>query len=59
MGAMYSIPYVLRKNTDNKNVAQRPLSGSQTQRGMFLNAGTKDVGPDPDWDPVTQTRRRK
>ncbi len=27
-----------------------PLTGSQRQRGMYLNAGTQDVGIDPDWD---------
>ena len=26
------------------------LSGSQVQRGQFLNTGSTDIGRDPDWD---------
>ena len=26
------------------------LSGSQIQRGQFLNSGSNDIGRDPDWD---------
>jgi hypothetical protein len=25
------------------------LTGSQRQRGLYLNITSKDVGPDPDW----------
>ena len=55
MGLMYSIPYILRKNSDNKNSSNKALSGSQRQRGMYLNAGPQDVGPDPNWDFKTQS----
>jgi hypothetical protein len=33
------------------------LSGSQIQRGMYLNTGSRDIGPDPDWDLKTGTYR--
>ena len=26
------------------------LSGSQIQRGQYLNTGSTDIGRDPDWD---------
>jgi hypothetical protein len=26
------------------------LTGSQRQRGMYMNAGSHDAGLDPDWD---------
>ena len=26
------------------------LTGSQTMRGPYINSGSRDVGPDPDWD---------
>ena len=39
MGASYSFPLVLRLSTDNKNTAERKLTGSQRQRGMYMAAG--------------------
>jgi hypothetical protein len=29
-----------------------PLTASQRQRGMYMQAGVQDIGRDPDWDPV-------
>ena len=36
----------------NRNLAgsDKALSGSQIMRGPYVNTGSKDVGPDPDWD---------
>ena len=51
-GIMYSVPYVMRM-TSKHNGEREKLSGSQRQRGMYLNAGSQDAGIDPDWDPVT------
>lgn len=31
------------------------LTGSQRQRGMYIGAGSEDIGRDPDWDPETNT----
>ena len=28
----------------------RPLSAGEVRRGAYLNTGSKDVGPDPDWN---------
>ena len=29
--------------------SKKPLTGSQKQRGMYVQAGQQDIGPDPDW----------
>jgi len=50
MGSMYAIPYVLRQSMPNTQRKDGMLTGSQRQRGMFLNANSIDVGPDPDWN---------
>jgi hypothetical protein len=36
---------------------QGPLTGSQVQRGPYLNSGSRDAGVDPDWDMTTRTWR--
>lgn len=41
--------FFAQKNLEKKEGA---LSGSQRQRGMYLNAGSSDAGIDPDWDPI-------
>lgn len=46
-----SFPF-LQPNIANRDGA---LSGSNRQRGMFLNYGSKDGGLDPNWDPQTHT----
>jgi hypothetical protein len=58
---MASIPYVLKKTgaIKNQQTSQEPLTGSQRQRGLFVNSGSKDVGPDPDWDLKTMTWKGK
>lgn len=38
-----------QKNLERK---EGQLTGSQRQRGMYMNAGSSDAGIDPDWDPV-------
>jgi hypothetical protein len=34
--------------------SDQPLTGSQVQRGAYMNTGSKDAGRDPDWDPKTR-----
>ena len=29
--------------------SDKPLTGSQIQRGMYIQAGSRDAGPDPNW----------
>jgi len=47
--------YRSRTQGENLTAADRPLSGSTTMRGNYLNTGSKDMGPDPDWDLKTGT----
>jgi hypothetical protein len=51
----FSMPYFIRTNTPNLNSGEKVLTGSQRQRGMYMNAGSHDAGLDPDWDPKTNT----
>eukprot|EP01036_Dinobryon_divergens_P022998 gene22998-31307_t len=51
---MFSVPYYMRQTTEPLDKRTR-MSGSQRQRGLYFNAGSQDAGPDPDWDPVTNT----
>jgi hypothetical protein len=42
--------------------SQQALTGSQVSRGAYINSGSRDVGPDPDYDFKTGTwkgRRNK
>jgi hypothetical protein len=60
IGATFAaLPFVIRERNQNHNLAisQAALTGSQVMRGAFLNTGSKDVGPDPDWDMKTHTYR--
>jgi hypothetical protein len=34
--------------------SDQPLTGSQIQRGAYMNTGSRDAGRDPDWDPKTR-----
>jgi hypothetical protein len=51
---MYSVPYFITRNSTSLQNKPSALTGSQRQRGLYLNAGSQDVGIDPDWDPVTR-----
>ena len=54
----FSVPAVLRYLVPHQQNRER-LTGSQRQRGMYMNAGSSDAGVDPLWDPKTQTRKEK
>jgi hypothetical protein len=49
------LPLIIRKTTPAIDSQEKALTGTQRQRGMFLQFGSSDVGPDPDWDPKTKT----
>jgi hypothetical protein len=49
------LPLIIRKATPAIDSQEKALTGTQRQRGMFLQFGSSDVGPDPDWDPKTKT----
>ncbi len=40
-------------------MARDKLTGSQRQRGMYMNAGAVDVGIDPNWDPLRKQHKDK
>jgi len=56
---MASVPFLITKSfqkqgkslTNDKNA----LPGQVVIRGAFVNSGSRDAGPDPDWDPITHT----
>ena len=39
--------------------SERPLSSGEIRRGVYLNTGSRDVGPDPDWDLQAGTYKGK
>jgi len=46
--------YLKHRHADN-NLTRKatPLSGGTITRGAYMNYGSKDVGPDPDYDLIT------
>ena len=53
---MMSVPLVIRNMQTQPLVSSdNALTGSQVQRGPFLNSGSKDAGRDPDWNLQTKT----
>ncbi len=55
--ALFPLWYSQRFIGKNLQRSKEPLTGSQVIRGAYLNTGSKDAGPDPDWDPQTNTWR--
>ena len=35
--------------------SEKPLTATQVRRGTYINTGSKDVGPDPDWNAKENT----
>ena len=60
---MASVPWLFKVVSPIKNLqnSEKPLSPSQMQRGLYIQAGQKDAGPDPDWvnGVYMPNRRRK
>ena len=53
---MMSVPLVIRSLQSQPMVdSEKALTGSQVQRGPFMNSGSKDAGRDPDWNLRTRT----
>lgn len=57
LGLASMMPFYLhdrqRRLTGNLYASDKPLSGNQIMRGPYINTGSKDVGPDPNWDHAT------
>ena len=50
-GTMFAVPMWIRNRMGGSLTAKDgELTGSQVQRGQFMNSGSRDVGRDPDWD---------
>jgi hypothetical protein len=44
-------PLLIKKHhTKNLTTSATPLGGNAIMRGAYINTGSRDVGPDPDWD---------
>eukprot|EP00940_MAST-03C_sp_MAST-3C-sp2_P000604 g604.t1 len=54
--AIFPTVYV-KQQKKNLFKHDKPLTGTQIMRGMYLNSGSRDAGPDPDWDFETNTYR--
>lgn len=59
VGITAYLPFYLHERqqrlTGNLYASDKPLSRNQSMRGPFINSGSRDVGPDPDWDHTTGT----
>jgi hypothetical protein len=58
-GSFAAYPFLASRGSTNLTLRDQGLTGSQIMRGAYVNSGSHDVGLDPDWDPVTRTRRVK
>ncbi|KAF0696543.1 Aste57867_12736 [Aphanomyces stellatus] len=50
--ASYALPFLVVQGKKGQNTLEKdgPLSTTEIRRGAFLNSGSKDIGPDPNWD---------
>ena len=56
VGGMASVPLLIRLIQSKPMISSEDhLTGSQVQRGVFMNTGSKDVGRDPDWNLQTRS----
>jgi hypothetical protein len=55
-GTMMAVPLIIRTMQTQPMINQdKALTGSQVQRGPFINSGSKDAGRDTDWNLQTRT----
>jgi hypothetical protein len=60
-GFMCAVPILLQRRHKRitegvaLNEKDRPLSHNEVRRGVYMNSGSRDAGPDPDWDWKNQT----
>ena len=53
---MGSVPILLHRRNKRLHdggdmlTSDKPLNATQVRRGVYLNTGSQDAGPDPDWD---------
>ena len=49
--------WYLTRQKQNLTTTPKALGGESIVRGAYVNSGSKDIGVDPDWDPVNRTWR--
>ena len=47
-GAAAAYPVLYALKAPKPSLGDKPLNGDATIRGAYVNAGSRDVGPDPD-----------
>jgi hypothetical protein len=56
---MGAVPYFFTRSMQQqgKNLSTEKLNlpGQAVVRGAYVNTGSRDAGPDPDWDPKTHS----
>lgn len=60
VGSMASFPFVYKRyylGGRNLSTSREALPGQAIVRGAYVNTGSRDIGPDPDYDPSTGTWR--
>ena len=55
VGVMFMVPLFLHRRSQRLQggamwSSEKPLGPTEARRGTYLNTGSHDVGPDPDWD---------
>mmetsp|Transcript_25221 Transcript_25221/g.27529 ORF Transcript_25221/g.27529 Transcript_25221/m.27529 type:complete len:106 (+) Transcript_25221:71-388(+) len=50
VGVMGALPYYFTRKMDTLQHKESALVASQRLRGMYVPAGQRDAGRDPDWD---------
>lgn len=51
--------YLQRAQPKNLTRSATPLPGHAIMRGAYVNSGSRDAGPDPDWDMTKGQHRGK
>ena len=60
-GFMGAVPLLLQQRHkrimkgETMITSEKPLTATQVRRGTYINTGSKDVGPDPDWNAKENT----
>lgn len=52
IGGIGLLPIAVKRARGDRSLfaSEQPLTGSQIMRGAYVNSGSQDVGPDPDYD---------
>jgi hypothetical protein len=60
---VFALPfwYVQKKKEQNVNLYNKagPLSPGEKMRGAYMNVGSRDIGPDPEWQKRMEELKRQ